>query len=404
MGGWTLGLLLAGCLVARAEDADRYRSYLHWRVGEFAPAWGVLDLRGISYGANFNQHWGGELALDFWQLNLEGPAGEEAIGEMAMWNLMPQARFRVPLWHNRVVPYALAGAGGLWAQFNDRTQDGTKYQIDAEGAYTFSATVGGGVDLFLADNLAFTVEAKYIWANPITISIDNRDQSWDPSSFTATLGLRLFLDENHPRPLLTRETEPRPNRFYFGTHGGFSILTDGNWTSRAKMVPKVAAPFDTLNLNYTLSLGANFSEVLGAELMLANTEYSVQVDTLGTVGEYSVFTAMPLVRLRFPTITGKFVPYVLAGGGITYGEFNDIKPKGVGQKIHAKGASPALMVGGGVEYFIARNLSFDFETRWRYSWGQEISIQGGPTETGDSSEVQMTLGFRAYLFEFGRKK
>jgi opacity protein-like surface antigen len=80
-----------------------------------------------------------------------------------------------------------------------------------------------------------------------------------------------------------------------------------------------------------------------------------------------------------------------------------VKPKGRGQSIYASGFSPAMLVGGGVEYFIARNLSFNFETRWRYAWGQEISIQGGPTLSGDSSEVQFDIGFRAYLFDFGKK-
>jgi opacity protein-like surface antigen len=137
--------------------------------------------------------------------------------------------------------------------------------------------------------------------------------------------------------------------------------------------------------------------------MLDHTEYSVQVDTLGTVSEYAVYTAMPLVRMRFPTATGRFVPYVMAGAGVTYGENNDVKPKGVGQHINAKGLSPGLLVGGGVEYFLARNLSFNFETRWRYSWGQEISVQDGPTEVGDTSELQLTLGFRAYLLDIGKR-
>jgi len=364
----------------------------------------VLDLRGLSYGANFNQNWGAELALDFWQLDVEGPQGEEGIGEMAMWNLAPQVRFRVPLWHDRLVPYVVAGAGGMWSQFNDRTKDGDKYLIEAEGAWTVSLSGGVGVDFFLADNIAFNVEGKYVWANPVTISIDNRDQKYDPSSFLASFGLRLFFQENNPQPLITKNDERKPVSLYFGTQGGFSILTDGNWTPRVKLVPKVAAPLDTLNLNYTLSVGANFGEIFSAELMLDHTEYSVQVDTLGTVSEYAVYTAMPLFRMRFPTASGKFVPYVLAGVGGAYGENNDVKPKGRGQSIYAKGFSPAMLVGGGVEYFIARNISFNFETRWRYAWGQEISIQGGPNLTGDTSEVQMTLGFRAYLFEFGKSE
>ena len=150
--------LLVCALHSRAEDSDQFRTYIDWRVGEFAPVWGVLDLRGISYGANFNRNWGGELALDFWQLNLEGPQGEEAIGEMAMWNLMPQLRFRVPLWNDRLVPYAVVGAGAVWSQFNDRTKDGTKYQIGNEEGWTFSVAGGVGVDFFLS-----SFESNAIW-------------------------------------------------------------------------------------------------------------------------------------------------------------------------------------------------------------------------------------------------
>jgi len=123
----------------------------------------------------------------------------------------------------------------------------------------------------------------------------------------------------------------------------------------------------------------------------------------GTVGEYSIYSAVPMVRLRFPSGNGRWVPYLLVGAGISYGEFNDAKPNGAGLVIGAKGTYPALVVGGGVEYFLARNLSFNFEGRWRYAWDHAITIAGGPSGRRDMSEVQFTVGFRAYLFEFGKK-
>jgi len=386
---------------AQAEDADRFRSYLHWRVGEFAPAWGVMDLRGISFGANLDRHWSVELALDAWQLDFD--AFGESLGEVQVVTLAPQARFRVPMWKDRLVPYLVAGVGGSWMQFNDRTLAGIGHEIDAEGV-SFSATAGAGLDLFLADNIAFNVEGKYVWCGPISTTIDGQKRDWEGSSFLATLGLRIYFDENDPKPLLTKSGALRPGRFYFGTQAGFSVLTDGDWVAGAKVVPKLNALGDTLNLNYTLSLGCDFGEHLGLELAVAHTEYSIFLAGRGTVGEYSMYSAMPMLRLRFPSASGRWVPYLLAGAGISYGEFNDVKPNGADLNIVAKGLYPALAVGGGVDYFIARNVSFNFESRWRYAWNHKIEVPGGLSGRGDLSELQFTIGFRAYLFEFGKKQ
>jgi opacity protein-like surface antigen len=284
------------------------------------------------------------------------------------------------------VPYAVAGLGGSWIQFNDRTSAGIAHQIEADGM-AFSAVAGMGVDFFLADNIALNVEGKYIWCNPIRITLDGQRRNWDASSFTASLGLRIYFDERNPRPLLTSSGARKPARFYFGTQGGFTVLTEGDWVPGAKIVPKLNALGGTLNLNYTLALGSDFGEHLGVELALAHTEYSLFLDGRGTVGEYSIYSAMPMVRLRFPSGNGRWVPYLLAGAGISYGEFNDAKPNGAGLVIGAKGTHPALAVGGGVEYFLARNLSFNFEGRWRYAWDHAITIAGGPSGRGDMSEV-----------------
>ena len=180
-------------------------------------------------------------------------------------------------------------------------------------------------------------------------------------------------------------------------------MTDGHWVAGAKVVPKLNALGDTLNLNYTISLGADFGERLGLELALAHTEYSLVLAGPGAVGEYSTYSAMPMLRLRFPSAAGRWVPYLLAGAGINYAELNDVKPAGTGLTIEAKGAYPALAVGAGVEYFIARNLSFNFESRWRYAWNHELKVSNGPSGKGDLSEIQFTVGFRAYLFGFGKQ-
>ena len=180
----------------RAGEAEGIRPYLHWRVGEFAPAWDVLDLRGISFGADLDRRWSVELALDAWQLDLEAVPSVGPLGEQQIITLAPQARFRVPVWRDRLVLYGIAGVGGAWIQFNDRKRAGIPYAIDADGL-TLEATAGVGFDLFLADNIAFNLEGRYAWLDPINIRIDGARQDWDASSFLATMGFRIYFDRNH---------------------------------------------------------------------------------------------------------------------------------------------------------------------------------------------------------------
>ena len=92
------------------DDSNDVRPYLQWRVGEFTPYWDVLDLRGISLGVEFNERWGAELALDAWQLQLMG--NSRVLGEQQIITLMPQVKFAIPTWNERIAPYALAGVGG----------------------------------------------------------------------------------------------------------------------------------------------------------------------------------------------------------------------------------------------------------------------------------------------------
>ncbi|MBI3852007.1 MAG: outer membrane beta-barrel protein [Verrucomicrobia bacterium] len=395
------GILLSG--LVHAQDTNEFRPYLQWRVGEFAPKWGVLDLRGISLGADFNQHWSAELALDAWQLNFEPLHSGVVFGEEQVFTLAPQARFRIPVGSDRLLLYSIVGVGGSWIQFNDRKAEGIGHRIDADGM-TFSATAGLGFDYLLAPNIAFNLEGKYVWCDPIGIRIDGRRQDWDASSFLATLGLRIYFDKQPPEMLLSKAGVFKPVRFYFGTQGGFTVLTDGEWVSGAELVPKLNALGGTLNLNYTIALGADFGEHLGGELALAHTEYSLFLPGNGPVGEYSMYSAIPMLRLRFPSASGRWVPYAIAGAGVVYGEFHDVKPAGVGLGIRAKGTSPAFVAGAGVDYFIARNLSLTFESRWRYALDQKLAVPGGPTGKGDTSEIQFTVGFRAYLFEFGKRR
>jgi len=380
---------------AGRDEPNDVRPYLHWRVGEFSPYWDVLDLRGISLGVEFNERWGAELALDAWQLQL---IQSRVLGEQQIITLMPQVKFAIPTWNERIAPYAVAGVGGAWVQFNDRAAGGIGRRIDADGI-SIAGTAGLGLDLFLARNIALNLEGKYVWADSIGIRIDGVGRDWDPSSFLATIGVRVYLDRHSTDALIAQANLLTPVRFYFGTQGGTTFLTDSEWVSGAEIEPKLNAIGDIFNLQYTVSLGADLGEHFGLELALAHTEYTLRTATMGSIGEYSSHSVMPLLRLRFPRAEGRWVPYVMAGAGFCYSEFNDTKPIATALDIDAEGMTPAFSVGGGVDYFLARNLSLNAEGRWRYSWDHKIRTDDGISGKGDHSELQFTIGFRAYLWE-----
>jgi opacity protein-like surface antigen len=390
--------VLAGVVpgLARAEDADRFRPYLRFHSGDVEPLWGVDDHWSFSLGANFNRHLGAELTLDYYEQDeRREPIG--TLGEVSAWNVVPYVRLRYPLLKDRLVPYALAGIGPTFLQLNDRKPKAFGKEVDIEGM-TFAAGLGVGLEYFIADNVTFGVEGKYLWVNPLESKVEGVTYDADLSATMFTFGLRVYFDENSPRPL-PRE-EPRwPDRFYFGWRVGGFVLTDRDWTSGVSWVAEPAAK-GQVNQTGGLALGADFGENWGVELTADSLEPSLHLDGRGTFGEYGMGAVLAHLRLRHPLGRGKWVPYLMAGAGITYAEFNDTKPPGVGLRVHSKDVYPALGAGAGIEYFVVRNFSLNADARWLYSWDHAIKIDGLLDGTGDLAAFQFNLGFRVYLFDF----
>ena len=396
----SLGLALlataAAACVGQAEDADRFRPYLRFHSGDISPLWGVDDMWSMSVGANFNRHLGAELTLDYFERDEEyGTYG--TLGEVSTWNVIPYFRLRYPTLKDRLVPYVLAGIGPSFLQFNDRRPKLGDTEIDIEGT-TFAVGAGVGLEYFIADNVTFGIEGKYIWVNPIDGTVDGQNLDVDMSSTVFTFGLRVYFDENHPRPLATA-SDPKPNQFYFGWRVGGFVMTDTDWTSGVSWVPEPSAKGD-IGQNGSLAFGANFGENLGVELTADSLEPSIALDGRGTIGEYGMGAVLANLRLRYPMSRGRWVPYVMAGGGITYAEWNDAKAAGNGLDVDSKGIYPAVGVGAGLEYFIVPNFSLNADARWLYTWDHEIDITSVASGSGDFSAFQFNIGFRVYLFDF----
>lgn len=396
-----LATWVGGRTTLEAEDGPKPRAYLHFRAGEISPQWEVDDHYGISFGYNFNRFLGVEFAVDSFERELD-LSGIGVIGEESVASFVPQLRVRYPVLKDRLVPYVVMGAGPAVLQFNDRRKAGFGREIDADVTRA-GFVLGGGLEYFLADNIAVGFEGKYLWMDEVDVRVDGVAYPKDLSSFMGALSLRVYFSENFPRPLV-EESPPSPSRLYFGIQYGGAALTDDRITSDIKLDAEASAWGGLFNQVGGVRLGADLGSNWGVEFALDVTEGNLLVDDLGAVGEYSLYPALFQLRLRQPLGRGRWVPYFLAGGGIMYAEFNDKKEPGQNLDVDAKGVYPALGVGGGIEYFVARNFSMNLETRWIYSWDHAFTVGTGPEEKGDLSLFQAQIGFRLYLLELGKNR
>ena len=204
----------------------------------------------FALGANLNRHWGGEFDIDFYErdFNYKGMR----LGEVGALHLVPHVRLRKPFLNNRLVPYVIAGAGVSFLQFNDAKTPAFGHQIGIDDA-TFTATAGGGLEYFISDNVTVGFEGRYFWLQPVSGTVDGERVDVDLSAPTFTLGLRVFLDENHARPLVDAESES-PNRFYFGVRIGGAIMSDSRWMPGVKLEPE-SSSFGDVNQTGGLLFG-----------------------------------------------------------------------------------------------------------------------------------------------------
>ena len=105
------------------------------------------------------------------------------------------------------------------------------------------------------------------------------------------------------------------------------------------------------------SLGVNFNRYLGLELAVDNFERKV-----GDLSELAVTDVIPQLRLRYPMLDDRLVPYLVGGFGAAISQANDGKFPVVWEQGKTE-AHVAGTVGAGVEYFIADNIAVGWEVK-----------------------------------------
>lgn len=133
---------------------------------------------------------------------------------------------------------------------------------------------------------------------------------------------------------------------------------------------------------YDMTLGADLGRYTGAELGLSYVEFDVREPSLGKISELTLSSFIPQLRLRLPIARDRLVPWVAGGVGLASLVVNDRTLAGrdivdSGVELHA-----ALSVGGGVDYFLAPNLSVGLMTKYQRtsldvtSFGEQIPAVG----------------------------
>lgn len=345
---------------------------------------------GGSIGVDWGRYLGAELSTDFVETSLDDP-NDGPVGEYAMWTLLAQLRLRYPLLEDRLVPYLLLGGGLGTGEFNDRKIDRSDFSIG--GAFDTSpvAAVGGGLEYFVAPNLALGLEAKhrFLFNTDVKVGEQTRELNFDSTIFTA--GLRVYLsgtDATGPAGPPPADTDAL--RGYLALRAGGAVFTSTDSAGSVELggfgAPAGAA-----------AIGLNLNKYLGLELAVETVETELDAPGLGMVGEYTMVAATGQVRLRYPVMDDRLTPYLILGGGMGFGELNDRKLSN--QQIQysdSRAYSPLATAGAGLEYFIAENVAVGVEAKHFFLFDVEAEVNGQKTDVALDS-VFVSFGLRIFF-------
>ena len=117
----------------------------------------------------------------------------------------------------------------------------------------------------------------------------------------------------------------------------------------------------------------------------------------GTHSEYAMFSLPVQARLHY-VLRSRWDPYVLGGVGPQVVELND---SGGFHSINVSGSHVAVMgsIGAGIDYWLTKDISAGFETKYLISRGQTLTVENGPDLSGNLDSLVLWIGVRAYFGE-----
>jgi opacity protein-like surface antigen len=157
-------------------------------------------------------------------------------------------------------------------------------------------------------------------------------------------------------------------------------------------------PWTGVHDHWGFSVGATLGRYWGLELSGDTFERGVEFSGQ-SVGEYAVGAFVPQLRLRYPFLDDRLVPYVVAGVGVALAEFNDRKRPAFGVSVeNTSSVFPVGTLGAGIEYYFADNLALGVELKYLLAGDQTLTI-GGARHTQEVQSLFTTVGLRMLVPE-----
>ena len=126
-------------------------------------------------------------------------------------------------------------------------------------------------------------------------------------------------------------------------------------------------------------------------------ETGLTAPQVGKVGEFQFVSGVGQLRFRYPIWDGRLTPYLVGGGGLGYGEFNDREVLVFFFNIGGdRDYTPVGVAGGGLGYFLSDNVAIDFNARYLFGARPELEIDG-QTRALDLDLVLLSLGLRLHF-------
>jgi opacity protein-like surface antigen len=417
---WILFFFLASAslvtLVPRTEAADNdwIRPYLKFQLGktlfsdpdsvpraELESPSGEPSL-GATIGVNIGRYFGFEIAADFVETELGSEGFVNKIGEYGMWTVIPQIRLRYPFQNDRLIPYVTIGAGLGSGEFNDRNFLNATLNPDQSASSAFDTAfigaVGIGVEYFLRDSVAISIEARQTFGYETEIEVVGQPTDISVDSTTVGFGLRLFLDEfatEGPRgSAYAQPTPPRDSskfRGYIGIHAGVGTFLETDSITEAQIADQTQPYFSG-------SIGVNFDKYFGTEMAISFFETELSSPQFGQIVEYTIVTFLGLGRLRYPMMNDRLSPYVTIGGGIGYSELND-RTLPLSEQLSVAGdpeIAPVAALGIGFDYFVSDNIAIGVDARYTFLFDQVIQVDQRP-RTINLDTLSVSAGVRIFF-------
>jgi opacity protein-like surface antigen len=182
-------------------------------------------------------------------------------------------------------------------------------------------------------------------------------------------------------------------RPYLNFHGGKALFVEPDAVPNAELAsPQTETAFGA-------AAGADIGRHAGIELAFDYNKTELLKTSGAQAADYSLATLLIQMRLRYPLLQDRLVPYFLIGGGMGFGEFSgreDFDYPGSGRDF-----APLGTVGIGAEYFVSDNIAFGVEAKHYFLFHPDFNLEGQRRElTADN--VGITGNMRVYLDSLGR--